>query len=393
MSEPMGFRVGLRKILGFAGLTAAQPERSPSGPTQTVAELALSSGCSVRQILPEGQQTRLPSRTVPIQFGHMLAHSEDWIARHDVTRSSGERRWATQYFNELYSVSAKRFASAFEVALYDVDLETVHGCVRTRGGVMISESSLVNTTVAAAGFTTPIASLPGAFSLVASWSLNYAHWLMDSLPRLAAIDFQLSEMPVLLPRGAKAFHYDSLRALGIRQAIEMPADCVTVEKLRCVSAASRTGFPRAEFIQRLRQKFRENSAANTPPRRLYVSRELSSRRVVNEEEVFAIFRSHGFEKVLCEELTFDEQLSLFSSAEMIAGPHGAGIYNLLFARPGATIIEFYNPLRWDSAAARISSLLGFEHWHMYGDDVGDAYDMRLDPPVVAELLTAAEGLR
>jgi hypothetical protein len=344
----------------------------------------------MREILPAGCQIRFPSKTLPDQFARMAVHYSDWVARHDVTRSSGERRWAEQYYNELYSVSSKRFAPAFEVMLSEVELETVHGCMRTRDGTCIPESCLVDTRVASKGFASPVQPVPPVISLVGSWSLNYAHWLMDCLPRLAAIQFETQGQSVLLPYGAGTFHHESLRALGINNCLEMPTPTVSAEDLRLVHAASRTGYPRREFLTALRNRFRESASPLHPAKRIYVSRDGSSRRVLNEKDVFEVFRAYGFEKVRCEDLSFREQLALFTSAEIIAGPHGAGIYNLVFAAPGTRVLEFYNPLRWDAASARISSLLGLDHWHLFGEDCGKTFDMTVPPETADRLLKTLE---
>lgn len=362
---------------------------APASLAKPLAELAAERAWPVREILPTGRQFRQPSRTIPENFAKAAANYDEWIASHDVTRTSGEKRWAKQYLDELYSVSMKPFSPAFEARLSDVEIETGHGCVRTVDGVVVSDSTLVNARLAARAFQEPREKLRSGFLLFGSWPQNYAHWLMDSLPRLAAIDFDPGTDPVLLPHAAKAFHSGSLDVLGISGCEEIPAPCVSVDELRFVRAATRTGYPRAEFLESLRLRFRERLPVMTKPKRIYVSRALATRRVVNEEEIFASFAAAGFERVHCEELTFREQWELFGQAEIVAGPHGAGIYNLLFACPGAKVIEIFHPHRWDSAAARISSLLDFDHWHLFGEPAGGTFDMKVDRASADRLLEFA----
>ena len=84
-------------------------------------------------------------------------------------------------------------------------------------------------------------------------------------------------------------------------------------------------------------------AGNRKPKkgkRLYVGRlDALHRRVVNETEVARELEKEGFINVVSSRLSFAEQVQLFSDAEVIVGIHGAGLANLLFAPPGAIVVE------------------------------------------------------
>src|SRR5262245_8450133 len=66
-------------------------------------------------------------------------------------------------------------------------------------------------------------------------------------------------------------------------------------------------------------------------------------RVSNENQLLPILFGAGFEKIIPEALSFDEQVALFQGAECIAGAHGAGLTNIIFSSPGCQIIEIRNP--------------------------------------------------
>jgi capsular polysaccharide biosynthesis protein len=62
----------------------------------------------------------------------------------------------------------------------------------------------------------------------------------------------------------------------------------------------------------------------------------------------------GFKTIELGSLSFAEQVSLFASAKVIIGPHGAGLANLVFCRKGTTVIELFAddyvfPLYYDLA--------------------------------------------
>jgi capsular polysaccharide biosynthesis protein len=76
-------------------------------------------------------------------------------------------------------------------------------------------------------------------------------------------------------------------------------------------------------------------------RRLYVNRnDARKRRLLNEAELWPLFAAKGFESVSAARLSFREQVALFSKAESIAGPHGAGLSHILFA-PGVKMLEIF----------------------------------------------------
>ena len=78
--------------------------------------------------------------------------------------------------------------------------------------------------------------------------------------------------------------------------------------------------------------------------RIYVSRERCTHgKITNEPDLMRWLSGLGFKKVLPEALSFDDQVALFSRASIIIGAHGAGLTDLVFCRPGCTIIEIRNP--------------------------------------------------
>jgi hypothetical protein len=48
---------------------------------------------------------------------------------------------------------------------------------------------------------------------------------------------------------------------------------------------------------------------------------------------------YNFKKVSLEDLSFQAQIDRFSDASVIVAPHGSGLANLVFAPPGAKVIE------------------------------------------------------
>ena len=61
-----------------------------------------------------------------------------------------------------------------------------------------------------------------------------------------------------------------------------------------------------------------------------------------------------------------EQASVFASSEVIVAPHGSGLTNLLFCRPGSKVIELFshtyvNPCYWV-----LSNSVGLDYYCLLG---------------------------
>lgn len=83
--------------------------------------------------------------------------------------------------------------------------------------------------------------------------------------------------------------------------------------------------------------------SDAKPNKIYVSRgDSARRRMTNERDVEGRLSSIGFEVVKLTGLPLVEQIRLFRSADVIVAPHGAGLSNVLFARPGTRVIELSN---------------------------------------------------
>jgi capsular polysaccharide biosynthesis protein len=189
--------------------------------------------------------------------------------------------------------------------------------------------------------------LPGTtLSLLGPFGDNYYHWTIDGLGRLAAADAAMIEASahLLVPPLHSRFQHDGLALAGLanKHIVEVDfGDRIEAEHLLlpCNMAGEWRPHPR------LRDFFLRLGAAATPapgpfPPLLYIDRRGSANRLLaNEEEVIAALARYGFIPVRLEALSLAEQIGLFANARVIVGPHGAGLTNILFARPGCALIE------------------------------------------------------
>jgi hypothetical protein len=242
--------------------------------------------------------------------------------------------------------------------------------------------------------------IPGTYiSLLSYYTLNFAHWLMDCLPKLSLLeslsDSVKADLKFIIPEGSPHYIIDSLKLLGIPkiQTIPITEQGIQVEKLILCYAAQNLGRPSQKHILTIRDKFLssviDKKDHNLASRRLYISRSQSSRKIVNEEEILQVLKNYNFEVVHCESMSFAEQIGLFSEAKVVLGSHGAGIYNQIFCRAGTTIIEIYNKDYWHHSSRIISSFMGHTHWHILGENVSQDWQTWVNPVKLEKILSMA----
>ncbi len=181
---------------------------------------------------------------------------------------------------------------------------------------------------------------------------NYAHWLADYLPRL--MFYRDPALPLLMNRPLTSFQRQSLSFLGIRDDGILELDypgAVRVGRLFVPATCSALAMPplglRTAVLDWLVTTFAPLCDVARRDRRIFVSRagepHLHRRRLLNDAEIEDVARSEGFDIVAPERLSFTDQVTLFAEAGIIAGPHGAGLFNAIFAAAGARVIEMIGP--------------------------------------------------
>lgn len=203
---------------------------------------------------------------------------------------------------------------------------------------------------------------------------NYFHWVIDYLPRLWALELEAvpDNIRLIVNDHLSAVQRDSLIELGIRDSrlIQKRDD----ETLHCehliipsfLTETGRMSTATVRFLQRL-----VSDETSEPRRLIYISRRMaSSRRLVNEEAVESMLMEFGFDIVIAENLSFIEQVQLFSSAGLIVGPHGGGFANIAFAPATAHILEIAT--KPHTAVASLAAAGGQPYWSLQSDIVTPA---------------------
>jgi hypothetical protein len=178
---------------------------------------------------------------------------------------------------------------------------------------------------------------------------NFSHWLTRNLLKLAVLEASgvADPLPLLVNDDLRSYQREYLALAGISPGRLMPVPRGQLVSCRKVAVpVILRNRPRMRLgIDWLRAR---GAAHMTPPAiardLLFLSRKDSSVRVMhNEAELEQALKALGFTTLVAGQVPVTEQIRAFSRARVIVAAHGAGLTNLVFAPPGAFILEIATP--------------------------------------------------
>jgi len=227
-------------------------------------------------------------------------------------------------------------------------------------------------------------------------SNNYYHWMLEHCLKLRGVERYEAEtgneVTLILPSNRPGYVDESLDLLGFgdNPVVEWDNTPLSINQFVVPSFPE----PTPDTLQWLRTRMWENvNLDDSDTGWLYVSRQNTTRgrRVVNFEEVRPVLDKYGVEPVCCEELSLQEEIQLFSSAEGIIGPHGAGLTAMVWAE-NTRVIELFNGFVTMPYYV-LSHLLDHEYAAISGEPHNDVqgrkrrdFDLIADPDKVANSL-------
>jgi capsular polysaccharide biosynthesis protein len=221
---------------------------------------------------------------------------------------------------------------------------------------------------------------------------NYAHWVLDSLPRLQFLGAVPASTKIIINTHRAAFQDESLAILGVDASRLMQLAYPGVyrcERLLCPSTGSGSGTSplvlQPQVVQWLRGVLLSKVTPAKATRRLFVSRMNEGpgkMRLTNHKTVIEAVSRLGFEVVTLAGMPLLEQVKLFAEAKVVVGPHGAAFANMAFAPAGATLVELMGPTVARTYGphqffARLCAVAG----QRYGRIIGEAGDAGVIDPL------------
>jgi capsular polysaccharide biosynthesis protein len=245
---------------------------------------------------------------------------------------------------------------------------------------------------------------------------NWFHWIIDTLPTLYQARFlppEFDDFPLLVPSGA-------LRRENWRAALDAVADgrrvigvsddrLVKVNNLVFLEGATRANPHSSlgavsgrisvrkdlliEYRDFILDHFDLSSVGAISGVRIFLARKAEDVRRYNQPEVVEMLSKHGFKPVFLEDLTFRESIRLFRSAEIIAGPHGAGLANLLFCTSKTgTLMWTWAGLLEDNWYQNIAYVSGVKYHQVETEDFPNTAAVARQDPRISDYLVDPQKL-
>jgi len=186
---------------------------------------------------------------------------------------------------------------------------------------------------------------------------NYFHFIAETLPRMVLAE-EAGVPPMvpflvtgdLHPNIAKLFDISNtarrpviaMEKGTLYRVEEMyyPSDLTSViDAYEGGRAARQTGLDVGRIsiaIDRCKQFF--PIAPGSGRRKIFASRNGSYRNLLNQKQIENRLLENGFEIICPDELNLEEQIRIFQDAEMVVGPTGAQMSNMVWCRPGTRVL-------------------------------------------------------
>jgi hypothetical protein len=217
----------------------------------------------------------------------------------------------------------------------------------------------------------PIRKIKYAISLIGQCSGNYAHWLTETLPKLALVSNieKYRDAPIIVDDSVHPNLIESAKIIGgpnrkiyyLSHWHGIEVSClvyidptgyvpVRTRESNCLNAVP---FPSPEFfifskdaLKALRTTVFSNLAINQSisgaNRKFFLKRTRSNssngRILVNQDDIEEAAKKFGFEIIELENMSFSDQVLLFNKAKIVVGPVGASLCNAVFVPKGGIIV-------------------------------------------------------
>lgn len=185
---------------------------------------------------------------------------------------------------------------------------------------------------------------------------NYCHWILTCLPKLLLLLDRFPDLSFFIHNSTDVNYVKEIFNL-LNIDIKNVFNLSLTPNLKCENliVPSKIGF--GVNVNRFVVSLIENSFSKyfiKGTKRLYITRRNApSRKIINEDLVINLLIELKFEIIELEFLSVLEQIKLFSQAEIIIAPHGAGLTNLVFCTPNTKVLEIFS-----------SSYIGLCYWFL-----------------------------
>lgn len=203
----------------------------------------------------------------------------------------------------------------------------------------------------------------------------YWHKVQDGLPaiylaQLAGFDIDKIDHFIIQDKIIDNNTIFTRSGIPIEKQVRLhdPKECYNCEELIFSSWYDRKGSWYKDFLI---EKIKPETIGAVFPKKIYLSRSMvDTRKVLNEDEVVEFLKKYGFECLHNENLSFDEQISLFQNATHVISCHGSQLTNIVFCKPGTKVLEIRHiahKIHYRKAFHDLSNGFGLYYYLLYSE--------------------------
>ena len=217
---------------------------------------------------------------------------------------------------------------------------------------------------------------------------NYYHFTIDQMSRVSAfVPFLQSNPQIKLHVGREGKKYIEMfmSVFGLKNALTTAASGViraNVVYIPHAGGCHNSNFAYMNLVSEYFHRFVEKNApgvlrpieaiitnSTNSLKRIILLIKRKLRRLTNHEAVYEVLKQlgerTGREVVVFDDThlpSFEKTLELFYRADVVMGPHGAAMANLLASRPGTTVVEVHCTNNVRSCFRLIAQRLGMRYF-------------------------------
>lgn len=181
---------------------------------------------------------------------------------------------------------------------------------------------------------------------------NYFHFSLDLLPKIGnivALGYSLDSFDqIVINENTAQYVSEWLEIIGIP-----PEKVITINTnehweidFGVIPFHDKHGYNGFEYIKKKALSFTSNTTITIKDfgKKIFVSRKPEEgRSFVHETEILeSLLFPLGYAVVYPQDLSLQQQINLFQQVDEIIMPHGAGMTNIIFCRPGTKVIEVHD---------------------------------------------------
>ena len=220
----------------------------------------------------------------------------------------------------------------------------------------------------------------------ASGHNNYAHWMLDVLPRIKLLlsKMLISEIKNIYVTKLNKFQNQSFNFLGLKSfKIIDPNIFRHVKADQIISVSHPYYFKKTWFYAQSNLpswiiKFLRNDISKKVKskkkgyKKIFIDRSDSLQnhsKLINNNEVIKYLKSKRYKCLRLTELNLKDQISIFKNCNTIIAPHGAGLTNIAFCKKNTKVIEIMPQDNKNFLFKRISKINKLKYKSIYLDKI------------------------